>query len=1445
MTATPADMDVIHERMAVPDEPGLYVLGCLERPATLYMQQVRALNLIYALGRSCNADGRSMAVVGAGAAGLTAAAAAAILGWRVTVLEKHEGRVLALAGDITRQRWLHPRIYDWPADGAETDASELGVLDWSAGEASTVVAGLRAQWQEIETRFGIATYTGVADVTLGRLDDDGLLLQWNGAEAAIDRKGEAAWGRRHGRRHRQFSADIVVLAVGFGREESSTEFPEVTSYWKNDNIDQIREGAATRPTVLVSGTGDGGLIDALRFSFHEFRHAEVVRQLRENWLGEAQFDRVRAELHGIEHRVRALRYAGQPYEARLNHAYRQLADELELLAPIPMREDVAVVLTGRGRYPLTLEAAPINRFLFALTNAQYRPGPIVAAKRVVGKDLWEVQFEGSAQTENFADVVIRHGPRARLALDFPDIDAKARGARAGWDDAKRFVPDPTREPMFDDTLCEALRAATKNRPAKATTTADVLPPAALDDNPLEAYRTALARHLDTAFALALPVDQSLAAHLAVLTPFATSSPGRAIDGSGKGRIRLVLGDAGAGKTTLLQHLARRVLETPSVVPLLVQAAALGSEVESPPFVRAIDAALAPLDVTGTVLDRTRAALLSAVVQGRVVVLVDGLDELPSDQIEFVASEFVRADVDLDRGNRAVFACRPAVLPPGLGPFESLELTEPPPADARDRTAVGSAEAGDLAALLGKWAGKALDAISLGADAQRALEDAALASLLGRDVSALLALHKDELVRRKTSSLWAWGAQPDVSNPAGGWRWHPVVREALAAAALQRRAHGMEPLIGLALDEHLARGNALPHVLAQRAGADEALDAPRDTLDFRFLRLRLETVRAGAKLDPERIARLARRVAEIVKDEDLASFETAMQLAARCRGLPQALALRLYEEIADGESLATWRVRYRVLRFLGAAALPPAVGLLLAHLRSLDEALGDAAAEALADLRDAAAVPALVQAYRTAQRTMVFSAAITAIQTIGGEAAARALATLLGDHELYQNLRWPAAVALGKLALGSALEPLLAAATDNSAVVRKAVAEALGSFNSRAAIDALLGLAGDSQDGVRIEAVRGLALRAELGDIDALWRALEDPHVVVRESALDGLERLDRESLLRALHRGLRDGNARWREESAAALGRMLGPAAIDTLCVLARDSDRETRTGAARGLSGQLDPRALEALVQLARDEDEHVRYAAVDALPTVDSPAVVGALVDALDEGLTSPAILAAKRLAQHRGPTVLQALRRTAARQDFIGVLASGSLGVVGTSEDIDLLSTAWRAMVATSQPERSYGVHDLRARAIAHIGGPTALAALRQMMCEVDQPALRGQVLEALVELHDANPVPPLLLALEGGEAVFCGPVRLALARLPFVTVRTGLKLALAAASPGMQRAAADVAPPYADEELLALLRGVDVEVWGADGVRMRDELVNAAEHIVEASTSARALLSDLPA
>ena len=124
----------------IPGVEGLYFVGTLDRRITFYSQQVRALELVRAMHESGKVDtSESIAVVGAGAAGVTCALALALLDCRVTLFDPAD-EVLQLQSDSPRL--LHPHIYEWPSLGSLERDAALPFLNWELETGGAVAAKL-------------------------------------------------------------------------------------------------------------------------------------------------------------------------------------------------------------------------------------------------------------------------------------------------------------------------------------------------------------------------------------------------------------------------------------------------------------------------------------------------------------------------------------------------------------------------------------------------------------------------------------------------------------------------------------------------------------------------------------------------------------------------------------------------------------------------------------------------------------------------------------------------------------------------------------------------------------------------------------------------------------------------------------------------------------------------------------------------------------------------------------------------------------------------------------------------------------------------------------------------------------------------------------------------------------------------------------------------------
>ena len=330
--------DAILQTYHVSGKP-LYLVGCFDTGVTVYSQQVRALNLVYSMvedeifasGISGYGTGelKRVAIVGAGFAGLTAAAAL-LRKWAhvsITLFEQRDALLPLQHGSDTR--WLHPHIYDWPNEGSDTNAAMLPVLNWVAARASDVVVQVLAAWSDIVSGADDVRLTLYCNCRHLQVSEPvaagGLEIEWvgerrNKVNGTIDNSFSGpALGQKS-------VFDTVILTTGFGLEREST-----LSYWRNDIVGQP---SLDRPKQLyvVSGQGDGAAIDLLRIRISQYRQDRVLSEI----------------FHDCDNLLRELRVLSGIYgKSSRAGLYRKLED---LEANIPTEFDRAKhVLSNRLR----------------------------------------------------------------------------------------------------------------------------------------------------------------------------------------------------------------------------------------------------------------------------------------------------------------------------------------------------------------------------------------------------------------------------------------------------------------------------------------------------------------------------------------------------------------------------------------------------------------------------------------------------------------------------------------------------------------------------------------------------------------------------------------------------------------------------------------------------------------------------------------------------------------------------------------------------------------------------------------------------------------------------------------------------------------------------------------------------------------------------------------
>jgi hypothetical protein len=218
---------------------------------------------------------REVAIIGGGFAGLSVAAGLLKKSAyaKITMFEQCDTLLPLQQGSDSR--WLHPHIYDWPADGSEASAAMLPVMNWTAARASDVVVQVLGEWKRVlaeATREKPQLYCNARHLQIYEEKPGAtqLRIEWVGEKR--DPIGGTVEGDKPAVGRSQ-TFDVVILAVGFGQERDGA-----LSYWRNETLAQPTLDQ-TRLNYIVSGQGDGAMIDLSRLRVSQFRQDRILSEL--------------------------------------------------------------------------------------------------------------------------------------------------------------------------------------------------------------------------------------------------------------------------------------------------------------------------------------------------------------------------------------------------------------------------------------------------------------------------------------------------------------------------------------------------------------------------------------------------------------------------------------------------------------------------------------------------------------------------------------------------------------------------------------------------------------------------------------------------------------------------------------------------------------------------------------------------------------------------------------------------------------------------------------------------------------------------------------------------------------------------------------------------------------------------------------------------------------
>lgn len=416
----------------VPDQNGRgYTIGPSGLQVGFKFQQNRSLTLIDAL--KCSAKLQkpiSIAIVGGGLAGLTAKLALHGVGLQSAVLFETRDDFLKTQGNA-QHRFIHPSYNDWPLAEKFDATTNFPFLNWYPERANSIILSIKEQWEVFsQNLMGLRLASHVNKVTVSKKSPTICLNVTNNTNAkAPDTKDE--------------HFDLVIFAAGFGRE-LDTDKGNISSYWESDNVAKIRGTESHSDPIIVSGIGDGGIIDVVRLHFREMHDrydlaVKLISLCRHDIYSRAKLksdeqeelnkksnieeaiiileENARASLIGNEIRSKEERKSKENEVSKILYdGYTEVVANfpakvnkfLEGEAVVRQMERQDIKLVGSLDYPFTTATAPINKLLLAYLMYKkpklYIKGRTRIASRTI--ETWETVL-GPYSTK--ATFILRHG----------------------------------------------------------------------------------------------------------------------------------------------------------------------------------------------------------------------------------------------------------------------------------------------------------------------------------------------------------------------------------------------------------------------------------------------------------------------------------------------------------------------------------------------------------------------------------------------------------------------------------------------------------------------------------------------------------------------------------------------------------------------------------------------------------------------------------------------------------------------------------------------------------------------------------------------------------------------------------------------------------------------------------------------------------------------------
>ncbi len=431
------------------------------------------------------------------------------------------------------------------------------------------------------------------------------------------------------------------------------------------------------------------------------------------------------------------------------------------------------------------------------------------------------------------------------------------------------------------------------------------------------------------------------------------------------------------------------------------------------------------------------------------------------------------------------------------------------------------------------------------------------------------------------------------------------------------------------------------------------------------------------------------------------------------------------------------VRRKAAELLVTIGCDKAVEPLILALKDSNHSVRREVAEALGKIGSDKAIESLILMLKSLDDEMNVNA-VVALCKIGSDKVLEPLILSLNDPDYF--VRRQAAEALGIIGSDKAVGSLILALNDHDYFVRREVAEALGKIGSDKAVESLMLALNDPDDFVREKAIEALGKIGSDKAVDPLIHSLKDSNFGVREKAIVALGKIGNDKAVRPLIRNLKASNYdSLRSSAVVALGKIGSDKAIVPLILSLKASSYydSARENIAEALGEIGSDKAVDLLTLALKDSNFDVLRNVTEALVKIDSNKAVETLILTLKDSIDYVRRYAATALGKISSKKAVEPLILALNDSDYdVREGVAWALGKIGSDKAVKPLILALN--------DSNDGVRRNAARALGEIGSDQAVEPLILALNDSGY-GIREGAARALGEIGSDQAVEPLILAL----------------------------------------------------------------------------------------------------